>query len=167
MFKLGCTVTDTATEHTGTVVGYFFEMSGNQLVAFQPRGINPETGHPVDSIWVAEARLVGGVQVDLPDHITLAVLGTEVEDIASGFKGMAVSAQLYMNGCLHLNVQPAGTLAKTGAPIASCNFDIRRLKGKFIKTLDEVEKAASERRHPSPMNLPVVGVPSASVAGPR
>src|SRR5438132_538386 len=82
--------------------------------------------------WLVGERVERGVMVEDP-YLALDVLGTEVEDEASGFKGKAVASVLHINGCLHIDVQPSGILEETGTRIEPQNFDIRRLKGKAIK----------------------------------
>jgi len=148
MIELGSIVTDTATGLSGMVTHLQIEMSGAQWLLFQPRGLNPKSLQPVDSIWLIEQRLTGGKRIAMPDLPT-HVLGTQVEDEASGFAGMAVALQLHINGCVHVDVQPKG-VQDTGAPIKACNFDIRRLKGKAIKPLTKAQLKTSTRAHPSP-----------------
>lgn len=147
MRELGSIVTDRPTGLDGMVTRLQVEMNGNEYLLFQPRGLSPKTGLPVADIWLVEERLTGPriKTPDLPTH----VLGTEVEDIASGFKGMAVSLMYYINGCVHINVQAKG-LQDTGAPIELCNFDIRRLKGEFIPQMTKEEQALDQTENPSP-----------------
>lgn len=148
MIKLGSNVTDTATGIEGMATHLQIEMNMAEYYQFQPRGLNPKSGQPVDRMWLVEERLEGGTIVDdmnLPTH----VLGTIVEDEASGFTGMAVSLVLHINGCVHFNVQAKG-LQDTGAPIETCNFDIRRLKGEMINPMTPEEQKQDEVERPSP-----------------
>jgi len=152
MIKLGSIVTDTPTGLTGMATLLQIEMDGSRALHLQPRGLNPETGKPVDGFWVVESRLKGGDIVDEPD-LPLDLLGTEVEDLASGYKGTAISIMLHLSGCVHVNVQAKGSLSKTGEAIHTANFDIRRLKGKAIKTMSEKEKEQDKKDKPSPMDV--------------
>lgn len=148
MIKLGSNVTDIATGMEGMATHLQIDMNMSEFYQFQPRGLNPKSGQPVDRMWLVEDRLEGGEIVDdleLPTH----VLGTIVEDTASGFKGMAISLVLHINGCVHFNVQPKG-LQDTGAPIETCNFDIRRLTGEAIAPMTVEEQKKDEKEKPSP-----------------
>lgn len=53
-------------------------------------------------------------------------LGDEVEDKVSGFKGVAVSAHLYLNGCTRITVQPK--IDNDGKLPAHETFDEPQLK---------------------------------------
>lgn len=148
MIKLGSYCTDEATGIEGMVTHLQIEMDLSEYYQFQPKGLNPKSGQPVDRMWMVEKRLSGGEivdDVDLPTH----VLGTIVEDKASGFKGMAVSLVYHINGCVHFNVQAKG-LQDTGAPIETCNFDIRRLTGDAIEPMTPEEQKKDEKERPSP-----------------
>lgn len=130
------------------------QMNGQRNVFFQPHGLSPEIGKPVKGLWVVESRLqfsevIDDTLLDLP----LSVLGTEVEDEASGFKGTAVDLMLHINGCVHVCVQPKGRLEKTNALIDACDFDIRRLKGAAIKPLTEIQRATDQTVKPSPQHV--------------
>jgi hypothetical protein len=127
------------------------EMNGNRYYNFQPRGLDTKTKQPLSTMWVVEERLKNGNQV--PDEKwPLEVLGTEVEDKASGFKGMAVSMCVHINGCVHFNVQPQG-LQESGSPVETANFDYRRLKGVAIKEMNSNELKLSKKTKPSPENV--------------
>jgi hypothetical protein len=148
MIELGSYVTDEATGLDGMVVNLQIEMDLSEFYYFQPRGLNPKSLQPTEGMWLVEKRLSGGKRIaspDLPTH----VLGTLVEDDASGFKGIAVSMVYHINGCVHFNVQAKG-LQDTGAPIQTCNFDIRRLKGRLILPMTKEEQKKDEVKNPSP-----------------
>lgn len=127
------------------------EMNGQRYLNFQPRGLNPETGLPMKRMWVVETRISGGEIVDEP-NLPINVLGTEVEDEASGFKGTATAIQLHISGCVHVSVQPSGKLPKTGETIDACDFDIRRLKGDAIPKMSEPQRDKDQAEKPSPAN---------------
>jgi len=148
MFKLGTLVKDSATGLKGMLTHLQVEMDGLMHYLFQPKGLNPENGHPVPKLWLVDSRIENGelTHVQLPTE----VLGTEVEDIASGFKGTAISLVLHVSGCVHVNVQPKGVLAKTGGPIEPMDFDIRRLKGNRIPKLTEEAREKDQKKKPSP-----------------
>ena len=160
--KLGSTVTDSASKLPGMLTHVEIGMDANKQYLFQPRGLDPETGLPTKMIILPEARMQGKAEyedVDLP----AGVLGTQVEDKASGYKGMAVAFVVHMSGCIHIAVQPAGR-SKDGGTVHQADFDMRRLSGKAIrKPADPVvvkhkgdrvvipdERKNSQRSHPSP-----------------
>ncbi len=148
ILKLGSLTTDTVSGAKGMLTHLQISLDSSRLYHFQPRGLNPEDHQPVEGVWLVENRLSGAAEdeVDLP----LDVLGTQVTDRASGFKGTAITLVLHINGCVHLDVKPKGTLKRTGATIAAANFDIRRLEGPALKAMTEVELKRSCAATPSP-----------------
>lgn len=149
IIKLGSVVRDRATGLSGMFTHLQVELDGREFYNFQPKGLNPEDGQPVKRAWLVPERVKGAIKhvsVDLP----LEVLGSQVEDEASGFAGMVTALTLHISGCVHVHVQPKGILPKTGATIEPHDFDIRRLKGSAIKAMTEAERDASQAARPSP-----------------
>lgn len=142
-------ITDSATGLSGMLTHFQAELGGNRYYNFQPSGLNPEDGQPVKRLWLTEDRMTNAPTAKMVD-LPLEVLGTEVADAASGFRGKATSVTLHSSGCVHVHVQPEGRLAKTGAAIESCDFDIRRLSGPAIPQLTEEQIERSEKKNPSP-----------------
>jgi hypothetical protein len=150
--KLGTIVKDEATGLEGMLTHLQVEMDLRQFYAFQPRGLSPEDGKPLRSLWLIESRL-GGKLAHVGTELPIEVLGTEVKDAASGFSGMAINLCQHISGCVHVGVQCKGTHAKTGAPVGEVDFDIRRLEGKAIKVLSEEERDADQKANPSPVGI--------------
>ena len=151
MLELGSAelVTDTTTGLKGMLTHMQVEMDGvSRFYCFQQYGLNPETGSTLDVRWITQNRISGGTEVQEPD-LPYHVLGTEVEDRGSGFKGVATAMQLHINGCVHFDVQPK-TIFKTGMPTKAENLDYRRLRGPAIKDLTKKELVASHSTNPSP-----------------
>lgn len=150
--QLGTIINDKVTGLKGMLTILSIDMNKNIHYLFQPAGLNPETKHPLNTFWITEQRVVGGKKekVDLP----LNVLGTQVEDKATGFKGSAITLYYYLNGCIHFSVKPKGTVKKTGESIDATDFDIRRLKGDAIKELSKKELEVSKKKTPSPEHRP-------------
>lgn len=146
IFKLGQIATDTATKVKGTLTMALIDMNRSVMYSVQPKKLTDD-GIPVKAIWLAAARLEGGelIEVDLP----LDVLGTEVEDTATGFKGTAINLFLHHSGCVHVDVQPKGE-AKDGNPVESRDFYIWRLKGKAIPKQSEKQLEKQQLEKPSP-----------------
>jgi hypothetical protein len=147
--KLGTVCKDRATELTGTLTHWIYNMDGHVDYLFQPKGLTEE-GQPVDKLYleIDRLKLKSG---DFEDIVIPAeILGTQVTDKASGFTGMAVSFIRHINGCFHVAIQPKGLLAKNNSPIKRCEFDLRGCEGKEIKKLSEAEKKKSEKDEPSP-----------------
>jgi len=153
MYKLGKPMKDKVTGLEGMLTHLQVEgKAGFMIYMFQPRGLNPETKQPVDCFWLTPDRIHGGIEVDEP-YLARDVIGTEVEDMASGFRGTAVAAILHINGCLHIDVQPPGVVEKTGAKIKTHNFDIRRLQGERVPLLDDEALEKSKAATPSPEDV--------------
>lgn len=152
VLKLGTECLDTATQLIGTLTHWTIDLEKNIAYLFQPRGLGPD-GQPIELLHVCAARLlVQEVDYEVV-RIPFQILGTQVEDKASGFAGMAISFIYHINGCFHANVQPTGTTSK-GNPVASNNFDLRALKGEKIKELDSKKLAKSKLDTPSPQDFP-------------
>lgn len=152
MVKVGGFAVEKATGLQGMVTHLRIEPDGSQYLSFQPRGLNPETGQPVKSFWVVPGRLIDGERLAV-DEFPMDVLGTEVEDDASGFKGTAVALIVHISGCVHVEIQPAGQLAKSGDRITANDFDVRRLRGPAIAPMTAAERAASQAQKPSPAEV--------------
>ena len=148
LLKLGVPVKDKASGLSGQLT--HVQTDGKvEFYLFQPKGLNPETGSPVDAHWLTADRIKDGqlTHVTLP----LEMIGTYATDTASGFRGIVTYLELHINGCVHAILQPKGTVKKTGNMIKQENFDIRRLKGvKVPKIKSEKELRKSLKKHPSP-----------------
>ena len=153
MLKLNTPVRDSVTGLKGRLTHMMVSLGGNTGYLFQPTALNVETGHPVEAIYVTLQRIEKGV-LDVDFEIPFEILGTKVEDEASGFKGTVTSLIIHTNKCVHAAVQAPGTNPKTGAAYDPVDFDIRRLKGKAIPVLDEEELKESEKERPSPIQMP-------------
>jgi hypothetical protein len=153
MIKLGTDCFDTGTGLPGMATHHQFELDGSKATAFQPHGLNPENGEPLRPFWVAPSRLQGEEIVLNKSKLPFQVLGTHVEDRATGFEGIAITLTLHLSGCAHFDVQPQGKHPKTGAPVKAQNFDYRRLKGPAIPDMTPAELAKSHVETPSPMDV--------------
>lgn len=142
-------VVDTATGQKGTIVGANIYPKELVLYSFQPPGLN-EDGLPRVASWIDEGRFIDPPleSLDLP----LEVLLTEVEDVPTGYKGMAVSLVVHISGCIHIEIQPKG-LTKSGDTIRPRNFDYRRCRGEKVKVLTPVERKESQAVRPSPGDM--------------
>jgi hypothetical protein len=152
MIKLGSIVTDVATGLKGMLILYQVSMDGSRQYVMQPEGLDRETCQPVKPIWLVPTRISGGEIIPEPD-LSTQILGTQVEDEATGFSGTAIDVLLFMSGCLHVTVQPKGKLDKTGASVQPHDFDILRLKGKAIVPMTEPQKEERKKEKPSPMGI--------------
>ncbi len=152
VIKLGTEATGIASGIKGMVTHLFMDIDQRVRYYFQPRGLSPETGQPIPGAWVPANRLSVYNDQSCCENVRLPVeaLGTIATDTASGFTGMVISVTLHISGCVHLLLQPAKTLEKTGAAVESCDFDIRRLTGKAIPKLTEAERQADQTAKPSP-----------------
>lgn len=148
MFKLGVPCVDSVTGLKGMLTHMQLDTSEQVWYNFQPNGLNPKTKEPVDSFWIDPARVSNCISTTA--SLPLEILGTEVEDTASGFKGIVINLVYHINGCVHADVQSKGTLPDSGNKINAVNFDVRRLKGKAIKKLSEKEIDSSTKEKPSP-----------------
>jgi len=150
MLKLGTIVKDTTTTQNGMLTLMQTEQNGNVYYAFQAYGLNPKTGEPVDTRWIVDSVVEGGIEVT-PPYLPLHILGSVATDKASGYTGVAISMRLHINGCVHVSLQSSTILEETGTVPLSVDFDIRRLVGGEIPELSDEKKEESELNNPSPM----------------
>ena len=153
VLRLSTECTDKATGLVGTLTHWIMNMGGHVEYLFQPKGLNEE-GQPLKKLYLCQERL--SVKSSDYEHVDIPfeILGTQVSDKASGFTGMAISFIRHINGCFHVDVQPAGVLPEKGIPIRSCDFDLRMLTGEKIVALTEQEHKESVRSRPSPSEIP-------------
>lgn len=153
MIKLTTPCREKASDLKGAVTHAIIKMDKSVNYLFQPRGTNPDDGQPVERMFVGPERLIVS-EKDYEDvEIPFEILGTEVADKASGFKGMAVEFVRYTHGCFHVLIQPKGTLKKTNSPVKHAEFDLRQCEGPMIKKLNDAELTESRKKKPSPTNL--------------
>ena len=147
ILELGEMVVDSVTQLSGMLTVLSLDADDNEFYFFQPALISPETEHPVDGFWIGKSRIKGSkeVSVELPMH----VMSTTLSDKATGFSGKAIQLYYYLNGCVHVEIKPAGLIAKTGQPIPAREFDLRRLKGNALEEISKEEMEESKTKTPS------------------
>ena len=150
VLSLGVECRDKATGLTGALTHWIMDMGGAVSYLFQPKGLD-ERCQPLRKIAVCDARLEmpsdGGYEtVEVPFEI----LGSEVTDSPSGFKGMATHFIRHINGCFHVEIQPEGTVPTKGCRIEPCEFSLLQCVGPQIPVLAREERATSVARAPSP-----------------
>jgi len=148
IYKLGEMVRDIVSDTEGMLTHMTVNMDKNEQYVFQPRGLNPETQQPVEKIYIDKSRIIGAIEEEI--SIPVEILGTEAEDIATGFKGIIIGLIYHINGCLHVDIKPKGILTNTGSTIQSHEFDIRRVKGLVIPNLTKFKMKVSIKKNPSP-----------------
>lgn len=153
MLKLGTTIKDSASGLPGSLTHMNVDTGGNVLYLFQPRGLNPKTGAPLETYWISGDRVCFAETIGNPDF-PQGILGSKAEDKASGFAGTVVSLTVHINGCVHAILQAAGRQPESLDMIKSVDFDIRRLQGSAIPNLSESERKADEKKKPGPAPCP-------------
>ena len=152
VLKLGTSCVDRATGLTGTLTHWIMGMDSRLYYVFQPKGLNEE-GQPIKKMYVCEQRL----NVKPGDYegreVPFNILGSQVKNAASGFEGMAITFILHNTGCFHVEVQPKGTLPRSG-PIMSHEFALTELTGKQIPVQTKQQRAQTIADTPSPSGLP-------------
>lgn len=148
--KLGVPCIDKATELEGQCTHWIMGTDEHINYLFQPKGINPETGHPVDKIHLNGARIEAPEEAYELVDVPVEVLGTQVTDDASGFTGMAISLVQHIHGCFHVQIQPSGRLPKTNSAAERADFSILQCSGEAIPKLSEKEKTEEKGKRPSP-----------------
>jgi hypothetical protein len=150
ILELNQVVKDKPTGLKGTITMMQVMQDMRTFYLVQPKGLNPETQQPAKGIWVIPDRLMDSNPAKVDHDFPVEILGTEVEDVPTGFKGTAVILLLHVSGCIHVSVQPKGTNPKDGSPIGDYDFDYRRLAGDAIKKMTKEERKKSQEKEPSP-----------------
>ena len=145
--RLGIKVTDSITGLTGTLSHLNMGVDRLAIYCFRPLGIIEETGCLKQSFWIVTDRIVSGKETlsDLP----LDAIRSKVTNKNSGATGIVVSLTLHVNGCIHLEFQPKGSL-KNGEKLPSHDDDMRELEGPAIPKLTQKAKDKSKVSSPSP-----------------
>lgn len=155
---LNQTACDTATGLIGTLTHLYVSHDESVRYIFQPRGLDPETHLPLESIWLTEGRLVhpetrtGNLEFTTTD-LPIDAIGTEATDDATTYNGMVVGITLHINGCVHADLQRKG-VQKNGSPVKQCEFDVRRLSGESFPKMSKEAIKKSLVENPSPAPLP-------------
>lgn len=152
LIKLGQIIEDNATGLKGTLTLVLINQDNKIQYAIQPRGLDSLRHQPLDPFWVTEARIKGNVEREVIE-VPTEVLGTEVEDMPTGFKGTAINIIRHLSGCNHIEIQPRGS-TKTGGIILPENFDYTRVKGPAIKKMKPAEVKEKRETTPSPGGMP-------------
>lgn len=152
MLKLGTQVLDRSTQQWGMLTLMQIEANDSRLYHFQPHGLAPKTGVPLEGRWIVANFIEKGVEIPDP-NIPLEIMGTLAEDKASGYKGRIVSMRYHLNGCIHVSLQSEQIMPETGTVPDSQDFDLRRLKGEKIPVLNEDALEESRKVKPSPMGV--------------
>jgi hypothetical protein len=154
MLKLGTECKDRATGLVGTLTHAIINMGKQVEYVFQPKGLNEEQ-QPLKKLALCIERLEVSEENFEEVNVPFEILGSEVTDKASGFSGMATQFIRHINGCFHVEIQPAGMLPNKNEPIRSNEFDIRGCTGLMISQLSKEERTTSIERNPSPDSHPV------------
>ena len=153
MLKLGTPVKDKSTGQFGMLTLMQIELDDTEIYYFQPKGLNPKTGEPLEGRWVVDAAIEDGVELVGPEELPFEILGSVATDNASGYKGTITNMRVHINGCVHANVQSSQILEETGSVPVSVDFDIRRLSGDKIPLIESDEELLeSQKIHPSPVS---------------
>jgi hypothetical protein len=152
MLKLGTKVKDKSTNQEGMLTLMQVEENGNIYYYFQPRGVSPKHGEPLEGRWIVDTSVKYGVEVT-PPYLPLDILGSYAKDNASGYEGNITSLRLHINGCVHVSLQSTQILKETGTVPLSVDFDIRRLSGEKIDNMTDEELEESKINTPSPVGV--------------
>lgn len=147
VLKLGKPCTDIATELDGQATHWFITMNHSVAYLFQPTGLNPKDGQPVEKIYLDSGRIKANDDDWEEAEVPVEILGTQVTDTASGFTGMATALVMHCTGCFHVQIQPSGTLPETNSPVERRDFALVLCKGDAIPVMDE---AVEKKERPSP-----------------
>lgn len=147
--KLGTVCSDRATKLEGTLTHWTINADEHINYLLQPKGLD-QKGLPKDRLIVGPSRLKVKESDFETVNIHFEILGTQVKNTTSGFKGMAIGFIRHLNGCFHVTIQPEGTNPTTGLPVDAYDFDLRECTGEMIDKLSKKKLAKSKESTPSP-----------------
>lgn len=154
MYKLLQPVKDKISGEDGMLTCIEIEMGTGPddlrfFYSFQLSGMDKETGLPFQPSPIPPWRVEGGVEEEDP-VFPIAILGTRVREINSGFEGFVEGIRMHSTGCMHAIVTPTGRNPETGGMKRSIEVDLRRLEGEAIPKLTDAEFKESTQKKPSP-----------------
>ncbi len=101
---------------------------------FQPVGLHPKWKVPNDPYAIFTTRIPKDMETETVE-LPMELLGQEVEDSITGFKGIASAFIIHPDRCVHVSVVPKGVNPETNNKWQEDEFDIRRLKGRAMDKL--------------------------------
>lgn len=110
--KLGNVVRDVVTNIQGIATQYVEMYNGTLQLCVQPKlkGDDPIVGAIPDAVNIDIQQLEfvedGIVNKVVAAQETDIILGNEVEDISTGFRGYAMVKHTFINGCIYFHVRP-------------------------------------------------------------
>lgn len=159
---LGYTVKDLVTGFKGIAIQKSEQLSGSVQFGIQPQVAADATVYP-EAIFIDE-HMIGYIddgvssKVTKPPADTLNVrLGAKVEDIATGFSGIATEKATFLNGCVFINVLPTADNQKLINENARASYvPIGRIKVLGDGIADKVKepKANKEGKKPGGPSRP-------------
>lgn len=153
LLRLNTPVSEIVTDSKGVLTHAMINMDHNVEYVFQPAGIDIITRMPKERIFVESARIVEKEteEVDVPLHL----LGTDLEEMHTGYKGICTKLIVHLGGCIHVDVTPKGRIS-AGQTRSSVEFDIRRIKPTVTEetAAGTTEVAKQAEFKPSPSHLP-------------
>jgi hypothetical protein len=151
---LGKATLDRVTKTWGILSLMKIEWNKSRFYMFSPGKLSEETGLPSKSYWLPEPAIsYTENKVPSSDLVTkcMKMLGTEAVDANTGFRGIVTSIDVFMNGCVHANLQSENLNPKTGDKLPEQNFDVRQLVGDFVPVFEEEQLEKSYDETPSPV----------------
>lgn len=157
--SIGCTVLDITSGIKGLAISRLTFLTGNVQYSVQVK--SKEDGVYVEPMGFDVHQLdyvddgVSSRAIAGPADTGIA-LGSEVQDIVSGFKGLAIRKVEFMNGCVYYIVQAKKDKENTSKEDF---IEFRRLKLVGQGVISEIEKriAESEKINPSFAGRPAGG----------
>ena len=122
VLKLGTFVKELVTGNEGVLTHMCVMIGGRIEYVFQPKGLNSSTGKPIESGFVQQEQISGGIfiEVDIP----LFLLMEKAKDKNSGYSGRIVTLTYHINGCIHVCIKPKGINPATGNTFDALDFDL-------------------------------------------
>ena len=156
VIALDADVEDKATREKGQVTHVRVGIgAGTTWYCVQPKRLDQKKKIPSEAMWAEEGRLVtkdsNWVDIEMP----VEMIGTEVTEKASGFKGLCVGLITHHGGCVHAEVQAPGR-DEDGKLIKLQDFDILRLKGEKVPKFTPKEAEQRKKDKPSPAGHPAL-----------
>ena len=150
LVKFGAPCTNSNTGETGVVTHLVLRPGENGVVhksyVFQPGRLNSKTGRPAKTTLV-DAPGIKGEETEIAEP-PVELMGETLKDKCTGFAGKVTDIVVFMTGCCHATLQPAGT-NEEGETAHTDNFDLTRLEGEAMdkyRTREAEENATAETK---------------------
>jgi hypothetical protein len=149
--KLGVIAKDLVTGFTGLVTAYAVHLSNCDRAILTPRELKDD-GTPKEGFWfdVTHLEFVEGTDVPITSPVCNTIRnGDNVKHVNTGFKGLVVGVNTWINGCVRIGVQSPELIK--GSMLEDTWLPCQELE---VIEVQKVAEPAKEKKVGGPMKAP-------------